>query len=125
MFVLGFFAAVALGLAALGIYGVLGYYVSQRRREVGLRVALGAGRSEVYRLVVGHGMTFAGIGLLIGIAGALALTRFMSGILFGVSATDPLAFAVVPLILIVTALLASYLPARRAARIDPVRVLRE
>lgn len=125
MQLLSVFALVAIALSMIGIYGVLSYYVSQRNREVGLRVALGASSRDVYRLVVGRGMMLTGLGLAVGIAGSLALTRFMSSLLFGVSATDPLTFALVPVTLTVTAFLASYLPARRAARIDPAHALRD
>ena len=124
MVLLGLFALVALVLAALGIYGVIGYYVAQRAREVGVRMALGADRRDVYRLVVGRGLALAGAGLAVGLVGAFGVTRFMSSILFGVGATDPATFAVVAILLGLTAALASYLPARRAARLDPVTALR-
>jgi putative ABC transport system permease protein len=125
MLVLGLFAVVALVLAGVGIYGVLGYYVAQRTKEVGLRVALGAKRGDVYRLIVGRGMGFTLLGLVIGMAGAFGLTRFLSSQLFGVGATDPVTFLVLPLMLGVIALLASFLPARRATRIDPISALRD
>lgn len=121
---LGLFAAVALLLAALGIYGVIGYYVAQRVREVGIRMALGADKGHVYRAIVGRGLALSGIGLVAGLVGALGMTRFMSSLLYGIDATDPFTFAVVPLCLGAAAVLASYLPARRAARIDPVTALR-
>ena len=124
MLLLGLFAAVALGLAGVGIYGVLGYYVTQRAREVGVRVALGAKRRDVYRLVVGRGMTLVGMGLGIGAIGAMGLSRFMSSLLFEVSATDPVTYLAVGAVLTVIALAASFLPARRAAAVDPIEALR-
>ena len=124
MLLLGLFAVVALGLAGIGIYGVLGYYVTQRAREVGVRVALGAKRRDVYRLVVGRGMTLVGVGLGVGTIGAIGLTRFMSSLLFEVSATDPVTYLAVGGVLTVIALAASMGPARRAAGVDPIEVLR-
>jgi ABC-type antimicrobial peptide transport system permease subunit len=120
MVLLGLFAAVALALAAVGIFGVRSFFVTQRTREIGIRMALGAGRAEVMRLVVGRGALLAGVGIGLGIAGALWVTRWMRALLFGVPAHDPLTFAVVVLVLAGTALLASYLPARRATRVDPM-----
>jgi len=124
MLLIGAFAALALGLAAVGIYGVVSYSVSQRTHEVGVRLALGAERLDVLRLVVGQGMALTGIGLGIGVGGALALTRFLSSFLYGVRPTDPLAFALVAFSLAIVALLACYIPARRAARVDPIVALR-
>lgn len=124
MILLGFFALVALVLAALGIYGVIGYYVAQRVREVGIRMALGADRRDVYRLVVGRGAMLAGAGLVVGLVTAFGVTRFMASLLFGVRATDPATFVIVPVVLGMVALLASYLPARRAAGVDPMTALR-
>ncbi|MCZ6916587.1 MAG: ABC transporter permease [Gemmatimonadetes bacterium] len=124
MLILGLFAAVALVLAGVGIYGVLGYYVAQRTKEVGLRVALGAKNGDVLRLVVGRGMGLTALGLLVGVIGAFGLTRFMSSLLFGVGATDPVTFMVPPVVLALIALLASYLPARRATRIAPIAALK-
>jgi putative ABC transport system permease protein len=121
---LGLFAGVALLLAALGIYGVLAYSVSQRTREIGIRMALGANPGRVVALVVARGMVLVGIGLAVGLAGALALTRLMSSLLFAVSARDPQSFAVVSMVLAVVALMACYLPARMAARVDPMIALR-
>jgi putative ABC transport system permease protein len=121
---MGVFAALALALASVGIYGVVSYSVSQRTHEVGVRMALGAERIDVLRLVVGQGMLLTGIGLGIGVAGAMALTRFLSSFLFSVRPTDPITFAVVALTLAGVALLATYIPARRAMKVDPMVALR-
>ena len=124
MVLLGAFAALALVLSCVGIYGVISYLVGQRTREIGVRMALGAQRHDVMRLVLGQGAAMALIGVAIGVAAALALTRFMSSQLFGVTAHDPLTFLVVALLLTLVALLACYLPARRATRVDPIEALR-
>jgi predicted permease len=118
------FAMIALSLAAVGIYGVLAYSVTQRRQEIGIRMALGARRSEVFALVVGQGMVLALIGLAIGLAGALVLARFLSSLLYGVRPTDPATFAVVSLLLAAVAFMSCYIPARRAMRVDPMVALR-
>ena len=124
MQILVFFAATAMPLAAIGIYGVMAYFVSQRVREIGVRMALGAQRGDVLKLIVSQGMLLASVGVAIGLAAALSLTRLISGLLFGVSATDPLTLIIFAGVLALVAFLANYIPARRAARIDPMVALR-
>lgn len=121
---LGIFSAIALVLATAGIYGVMAYFVTQRTREIGIRMALGAQWSDVLKMIMRSGMLLVSIGLLIGLLGAFALTRLMTTLLFEVSPTDPITFGVVALCLIVTALLACYIPARRATKVDPLIALR-
>ncbi|HUP23403.1 MAG TPA: FtsX-like permease family protein, partial [Thermoanaerobaculia bacterium] len=114
----------ALLLASMGLYGVLSYSVSQRTRELGIRSALGAGRRDLMGLVLRDGLTLTTAGLVVGIAGALGLTRFLGSLLFGVGALDAGTFALVPAVLLVAALAASWLPARRALRIEAIEALR-
>jgi ABC-type antimicrobial peptide transport system permease subunit len=121
---LGIAGAMALVLGIVGIYGVMSYAVSQRRREIGIRLALGAQQSELRRMFVLSAMTLAGIGVAIGLAAAVALMRLMKSLLFGISPLDPLTYVAVPIVLVAAAVLASYLPARRAAAVDPVEALR-
>jgi len=124
MSMLGIFSALALLLASVGIYGVMSYSVTQRTQEIGIRMALGANPSDVLRLVVRQAFQLSAIGIAIGLIAALALTGLMSGLLFGVGSKDPLTFIVVSVFLTAIALFASYMPARRAARVDPIQALR-
>jgi putative ABC transport system permease protein len=124
-FLFGSFASLALLLAALGIYGVMSFAVAQRTHEIGLRIALGAGQNRVLRLIIREGMTLAGIGLLVGLAGAYLVGRVMHSLFTGVAALDPVAFGGVAALLLLSALLACYVPALRAAKVDPMQALRE
>ena len=121
---IGIFGAVALVLAGIGIYGVISYSVAQRTREIGIRVALGASERSLLRLVLDRGVILTGVGLAIGLAGAFGLTRLMASLLFGVGARDPMTMASVAFVLASVALLASYVPARRAMKVDPIVALR-
>ena len=124
MVLLGAFAGIALLLAALGIYGVISYTVSQRTRELGIRVVLGATRQKIVRLVIGQGVWMAGVGVVLGLAASLALTRALASLLFGVEKLDPVTLSIAPVTLMAVALLGCYLPARRAAKVDPVIAMR-
>ncbi len=124
MYLVGVFASVALVLAATGLFGVMAYLVSQRTREIGVRLALGADRADIFRLILGRGVVLAVAGAIIGVGAAFWLTRVMRSLLFSVSATDPGTFVAVPALLVVVALAACYVPARRAMRVDPVTALR-
>jgi putative ABC transport system permease protein len=122
---LSVFGLLALGLASIGLYGIMAYSVNQRKREIGVRMALGAARENVLRLILKQGMSVVMIGVIIGFVAALIVGRLLSGMLYGVSASDPVSVAGAALVLLVVALLACYLPARWASRVDPLVALRE
>src|SRR5206468_3435939 len=122
--VVSLFAGSSLLLAMMGIYGVIAWTVRQRTREIGVRMALGAQRSAVLSLLLRNGLKLAGAGIVLGLGGAMVLSRLLSSLLFGVGPTDPVAFATAPLLLVAAVLLACWLPARQAARMDPMEALR-
>jgi len=121
---LSIFAGTALLLTAIGIYGVMAYSVAQRTNEIGIRMALGANKSSIFRLIVGQAMTLVAISVVLGLAGAFAATRLLSSLLYGVGASDPTTFIAIVLFLSVVAFLAAWMPARRAARVNPIEALR-
>jgi putative ABC transport system permease protein len=123
MILLTIFGSIALVLAAIGIYAVMAYSVEQRNQEIGIRMALGADRSAIRRLVIRHGITLAFAGVIVGLSAAFALTQVLASLLFGVKAWDPAAFVFAPITLFAVALLASWLPAERASKLDPMQAL--
>jgi ABC-type antimicrobial peptide transport system permease subunit len=124
MWLMAVFGVCALLLAAIGIYGLMAYSVEQRTQEIGIRLALGASANQVKNMVVAQGFRLAVVGVVIGMASALALTRFIASVLYGVEAKDPIVFSAAPAVLALVALLAAWIPARRASRVDPIVALR-
>jgi putative ABC transport system permease protein len=124
LILLSCFAMLAVGLAVVGVYGVVGYAASERTREIGIRIALGAAPDDVVALVVRSGLAWSIAGVVAGLAGAWAVTRLMTGLLFAITPTDPATFVSIAAVMIAVSLGASYLPARRAAKVDPVKALR-
>jgi len=124
MLLLSIFGGLALALATVGIYGVISYAVSQRTREIGVRMALGARPADVLRMILTEGLKLVAVGVALGIAAALMLTRLLEGMVYGVSMRDPLIFVLVNLLLVTVSLAACYVPARRAMRVDPLVALR-
>jgi putative ABC transport system permease protein len=124
LWLLGLFAGIALILSAAGLYGVISYLVAQRTREIGMRMALGAQTRDVLRLVMGQGAGLTAAGIVLGLLGALAATRVLENLLYGVSARDPLTFASIAALLALVALAATWLPARRASQVDPIVAIR-
>jgi putative ABC transport system permease protein len=125
MLLLGIFGGIALVLAAIGIYGLMSYSVEQSAHDIGVRMALGAARGDILSMIVSSGMKLAAVGLVVGVAGAVAASRLLARLLFGVKPTDPVTYAVVVVALGTVAFLACYLPARRAMRVDPIVALRQ
>jgi putative ABC transport system permease protein len=121
---LGIFAALALALASIGLYGVMSFAVSQRTRELGIRMALGARAVDVFKLVLQQGFALIGVGVVVGLGVSFAVTRLLSSFLYGIKATDVLTFVVIPLVLAIVAGIACYIPARRATKVDPLKALR-
>jgi putative ABC transport system permease protein len=124
MMLLGIFATIALVLSAVGIYGVMNYSVNQRKHEIGIRMAIGAQPSDILKMIVGQGMLLASIGVVIGVVAAFFLGRIIEMLLFGVSGRDLMTFVGLPVVLVLVSLLSSYIPARRATRVDPMIALR-